>query len=79
MAKAGVRPQQKKQIRVAGDRQPKVRFRAAGGLPFGQQLTAVSALDAMPPTEPSRLFELVYETPTPQLVAQRAALQDIGD
>ena len=41
--------------------------------------TAVSALDAMTPTEPSRLFELVYETPTPQLVAQRAALQDIGD
>lgn len=39
--------------------------------------TAVSALEAMPPTEPSRLFELVYETPTPQLLAQRAALQEI--
>jgi pyruvate dehydrogenase E1 component alpha subunit len=36
--------------------------------------TAVTALEAMTPTEPSRLFELVYETPTPQLLAQRAAL-----
>ncbi|MEM7114237.1 MAG: thiamine pyrophosphate-dependent dehydrogenase E1 component subunit alpha [Chloroflexota bacterium] len=33
--------------------------------------TAVSALETLPPSDPARLFDLVYETPTPQLERQR--------
>ncbi|MCB0156348.1 MAG: pyruvate dehydrogenase (acetyl-transferring) E1 component subunit alpha [Anaerolineae bacterium] len=35
---------------------------------------AVDELDAYPPQDPNRMFDLVYETPTAQLEQQRAAL-----
>jgi len=37
---------------------------------------AIDDLDATPPQNPADIFDLVYETPTPQIEQQRAALLD---
>ena len=38
--------------------------------------TAVDAVDALPPQDPTHIFDLVYEEPTAQLAAQRRALTE---